>query len=385
MSASAPEGAAATTFGEEFILLGPRGSRPFDASGLEAELRSMWRSASAEGPAQGQAVYRAALANLVVPLDAQALQLLSPVLAEVTRRHPSRLFLIESGSGATAGLLRSRVTAVCHMRSTGGGAVCSEQIILQPGPGAEPLVPSAVRSLLVGELPVLLLDVHPGVPPPWREELWRAADLSLGDSALGDDPDAAAPLWERIARDGTSRIHDLAWARLTPWREILAELFDERPLMTSLGTLEEVEVEHGGGSEDGPPAPALLLAGWLAARLNWVPERRDAGALHLRSDRGVVRLLFRRDPEAGTRSVSRVRMRAAEPHPLSIEVVRHGRDPHASIRIDEPVTERREVSFHYREFAACIVGEIHRHEPNPALVEAVQAAQDLRRAWVGAA
>jgi glucose-6-phosphate dehydrogenase assembly protein OpcA len=381
----APQGAAAPLIGEEFILLGPRGSRPFDAVDLEAEVRSMWRSASTEGPAQGQAVYRAALANLVVPLDVPGLKVLSSVLVEVTRRHPSRLFLIETASGAPAGPLRARVTALCHLRAGGGGAVCSEQIVLQPGPGAEPLVPSAVRSLLVGELPVVLLDVHPGAPAPWREELWRAADLSLGDSALHGDPEAAVPLWDRIVREGTSRIHDLAWARLTPWREILAELFDEPPLGASLETLEEVELYQGTGAGTGPSAPALLLAGWLSARLRWIPERKEDGSLRLRGGRGPVRFHFRRDAEDETRSISRVRMRGAAPHPLSVEIVRHGRDPRAAVRIDEPLTSRREVSFHYREFASCIVGEIHRHEPNPALLEAVSSAQALRRAWAGAA
>jgi glucose-6-phosphate dehydrogenase assembly protein OpcA len=375
---SGPAGAA--SLGEEFILLGPRGSRAFDASGLEAELRSMWRSASAEGPAKGEAVYRAALANLVVPLDASGLAALSPVLVEVTRRHPSRLFLIETGATREPDLLRSRVTALCHLRPI-GGAVCSEQIILQPGPGAEPLTPSAVRSLLVGELPIVLLEIGAAEPDPWREELWRGADLCLADSALGGDPEAAEPLWERIAEDDTGRIHDLAWARLTPWREILAELFDEPALRPALETLTQVEVSHGGESEGTPTAQALLLAGWLADRLRWAPERRERDALILRGERGPVRLLFPRRAEEGTRSVSRVRLRAAAPHPLRMEVERHGRDARATVRIDEPRTERQEIPFHYREFAACIVGEIHRHEPNPALREAVRTARGFWSAW----
>ena len=388
MNASPPGGAgvSAPLLGEEFMLLGPRGSRAFDAAGLESEIRSMWRTASAEGPARGQAVYRAALANLVVPLDAPGSKQLSSVLVEVTRRYPSRLVLIETGSGAPAGPLQARVTALCHLRAGGSGAVCSEQIVLQPGPGAEPLVPSAVRSILVGELPVVLLDAHPGAPGPWRDELWRAADLSLGDSALGDDPEAALLLWDRIARDDTSCIHDLAWARLTPWREILAELFDEPGLAASLDTLAEMEIHFGAGpSGEGPSAPALLLAGWLAARLGMTPEDREGEALRLRSARGSVRFLFRREAKDASRTVSKVRLRAAPPRPLSLEIAHRGRDPRAAVRVDDPVAGRREVPFHYREFAACIVGEIHRHEPNPALLEAVAAARGLGRAWAGGA
>jgi hypothetical protein len=78
-------------------------------------------------------------------------------------------------------------------------------------------------------------------------------------------------------------------------------------------------------------------------------------------------------------------MRASSPHPLHLEVERHGRDPRAAVRIDEPRTERREIPFHYREFASCIVGEINRHEANPALREAVRAARSLWWAWSAAA
>ena len=39
------------------------------------------------------------------------------------------------------------------------------------------------------------------------------------------------------------------------------------------------------------------------------------------------------------------------------------------------------VPFGYREFAACIVGEIHRHAANRPLEDAAVAAEDMMRHW----
>src|SRR5207248_11393314 len=64
------------------------------------------------------AIYRAALANLVVPLDPSLGLKLSPVLVEVTRRHPSRLFSIGGGAAAAGAGLKARIGAICQDRKS---------------------------------------------------------------------------------------------------------------------------------------------------------------------------------------------------------------------------------------------------------------------------
>ena len=202
----------------------------------------------------------------------------------------------------------------------------------------------------------------------------------LGDSALHQRAAEAGALWRVIAKEGTARIHDLAWARLTPWREILAEQFDAPDATASLSTLEEVTIGYEGSSEEPSPS-AFLFAGWLSARLGWTPERRDADALVLRSGHGALRLQLRRDADGATRLISSVRLRAHLPHPLDLEIVRPGQETRASLRVREPREEQRQVAFHYRDFATCLVAEIHRHEPNPTLEAAAHSAQALRECW----
>jgi glucose-6-phosphate dehydrogenase assembly protein OpcA len=258
--------------------------------------------------------------------------------------------------------------------------VCSEQIILSAGPGSAGLVASAVRSMLVGGLPFVLLDIGGDGSRAWIEDLHDGADLVLGDSALHQRAAEAGALWRVIANEGTARIHDLGWARLTPWREVLAEQFDAPGATASLSTLEEVTIEYEGSSEEPSPS-AFLFAGWLSARLGWTPVRRDAEVLALQSGHGAIRLQLRRDGDGAARLISRVHLRASPPHPLDLEIARLGQEARASLRVRQPREEQRLVAFHYRDFATCLVSEIHRHEPNPTLEAAAHGAEALRECW----
>src|SRR5258707_588864 len=94
----------------------------------------------------------------------------------------------------------------------------------EPAAGSERGLPSGRAR---GELAVVLLDFQPGLGVPWVEELWPMADMILLDSCIkesGKEPE----VWRAIHRDGSRKVHDIAWARLNPWRMILAELFDDK-------------------------------------------------------------------------------------------------------------------------------------------------------------
>jgi len=61
-------------------------------------------------------------------------------------------------------------------------------------------------------------------------------------------------------------LRDLAWMRLTPWREMIAQFFDDPEMHVDLSSLATLEITSGSTAE------ALYLAGWLASRLDWTPE-----------------------------------------------------------------------------------------------------------------
>ena len=165
---------------DPFVLLGSEGERPFDAKAVERELRSMWKSPDGgEGP-----FYRAALANLIVPIAPGQPDAFVAALVEVTRLFPARLFRVqrEPEPGAFPGSLAVRATALCHLRREGGGFICSEQVVLEWTDATGPLVPSALGSLAIGDVPVVLLFIPGSGSLPWQEALFPMADSVIVDS-----------------------------------------------------------------------------------------------------------------------------------------------------------------------------------------------------------
>jgi hypothetical protein len=381
-STARPAPAASSAHPDEtYVLEAPDGSRPFDATSLENDLRNMWKRVGGADSTKARAIYRAALANLVVPVDSQLAAKLTPVLVEVTRRHPSRLFSIGAGSSPRGTGLRARIGALCHRRDGGGGLVCSEQVVVDSDAESASLIPSAIRSLLIGDLPTVLLDFHPGPGRPWISELMDMADLVLEDSCLvgpGKEPE----VWHLLEGEGSRKFRDLAWARLTPWRETLAEIFDGKEYLPALRTLRRVEIGFTGAKDSVPPPPAWLLAGWLASRLGWNPEGGGPrGGLTLRSETGAATLVMRGLGSGEGRVLERIGLRSEEPHPLDLEIVHRGRDRTATISTRMPRASTVEAPFGYCEFAACIVGEIHRHAANRPFEDAARVAESLMASW----
>jgi glucose-6-phosphate dehydrogenase assembly protein OpcA len=351
---------------------------PFDAAALESDLKGMWKRSGNGAPEKAGGIHRAALANLIVPLDPPFGLKLSPVLTEVTRRHPSRLFSIGGGAAPAGSGLTARIGLICHRRESGGGLVCSEQVVLESDPSSSALIPSAIRSLLIGDLPAYLLHFHPRLDLPWIEELMTMADMVLVDSCLAE-PGKEVETWRFLAREGSRRVHDLAWARLMPWRAMLAEVYDGKDCLPALRTIRSVEIGFDGPGA--PPPPAWLLAGWLGSRLGWRAVGRDGDAFRLASASGdPVTVAIRGEAGGEGRAVTRVRIVSAAPHALEVELRHHGRGRTARVSVRGASEHDAEVPFDYQELASCIVGEIHRHAANRTLEEAATAAEALMAA-----
>ena len=65
-------------------------------------------------------------------------------------------------------------------------------------------------------------------------------------------------------------VRDLAYMRLAPWQEMIAQFFDDPALFEDLFSLRRLEVAAGSDAE------TTYLAAWLASRLSWsVVDRSD--------------------------------------------------------------------------------------------------------------
>ncbi len=124
---------------------------------------------------------------------------------------------------------------------------------------------SVAVPLLLPDTPVVAYWPSQAPQRPADDPIGRHAQRRITDAATADDPLGAL----RDRRAGyVPGDTDLAWARITPWRSLLAAVFDQ-----------EVPTVTGGavtGSADNPSAH--LLAAWLRTCLGVPVEvRTDAG------------------------------------------------------------------------------------------------------------
>lgn len=298
------------------------GARATSIDALEHELARLRRVAVADAKERGQTLARASVLNLVVYADREThARRAARTVADLALRHPSRAIVLLADRDRD-GVLAS-VQLHCHVPQVDGAQpVLYEQILARVRGDFDERVASVVIPLLVPDLPVFLWWT--GTPPSdarHLDDLVRLADRLIVDSADFARADRTLPEVARLSRLHVG-ITDLNWARLTHWRELVAQFFDVpiwRPFLDRItGIRVGFAVDMDG--RDIHPSQALLLLGWLASRLGWRPVEAlapaEAGGLLFRMARAdgaaiMVRLRprFERGLDAG--DVSGVRIQAA--------------------------------------------------------------------------
>jgi glucose-6-phosphate dehydrogenase assembly protein OpcA len=259
---------------QESILLDQ--PREVDVVSVERELTLLWKAAVEEGGSgEGVPVVRACSLNLVVVTEDPArLTAIEQLIGDVTVEHPARIFLILADPISTVALLDAWIAARCSLPAPGEKQVCCEQITLNARGPEVSKIPSVVASLLVPDIPTVLLWKAPiGQEDPVLGSLAEMADRVLIDSS--EDPEPLKLLRSMrtsvVARQSNVLCGDLAWSHITPWRSALAQAFKPEQTRQFLSSISSVDI--GVSSSTHPPhngtSQALLLLGWLASRLGW--------------------------------------------------------------------------------------------------------------------
>jgi glucose-6-phosphate dehydrogenase assembly protein OpcA len=249
---------------------------------VEEELGSLWEQTGEEARSRGQTgIVRVRGLNLVVYAQGEEMAgRVSDVIAKVAQCRPARVVvLLDEGPGAPSAtnVDQGWITAACYLTRAGGRAVCWEQVTIPAKGDATEQLELAALPHLVPDLPVTLW--WPGEPDIHGQTFARLVEISdrviLDSAGFADALHGVAALAALVERTSLGAVlNDLNWARLTGWREIIAEAFDpatRRPLLTRL---EQVRIVYGQDHQLGTAtdlARALLLAGWLSALLGWRP------------------------------------------------------------------------------------------------------------------
>lgn len=218
------------------------------------------RLAEQRRPADGPPLNLAGVLNLVVPVpEGDDLDATRSLIEGLAGHQPSRaVLLVEPAAGEG---IDAAVSTSCRW-SGGTASVCVEMIVLALHGEGRAGDASAIRPLLRSDLPTVLW--WPGAPD--REPHGPLARLApLADRIVtetGRCADGAAAV-ERLAAWAPSvegAVTDLAWAAITPWRQLIAQMIDVAEIASPGAGPVRAEVTHPAA---GPTPETLLLAGWL--------------------------------------------------------------------------------------------------------------------------
>lgn len=219
---------------------------------------------------EGQPGLRASVLNLVVVTDDDNAERVTDEVTRLAGRYPSRAILLISDPEEPEPALDVRLSVFCDTRGGEKSRVCAEQITVHAGGVTAGHLESIAGPLLIPDLPVFLLYPH-GFDPasPELSGMTRLADRVIVDSAAAERPGGCLREVERMLREEDApAFGDLQWVALSPWRSLLANLFEPPERTARLREVERVELRH---APDGL-CRALLLAGWLADSLGWTPR-----------------------------------------------------------------------------------------------------------------
>jgi len=170
---------------------------------------------------------------------------------DASREHPMRVIVLTTGDGP------ARLDAQIRV---GGDAGASEVVVLRAYGAAASNEESLITGLLLPDAPVVAWWPEEAPTSPATSPLGRIAQRRITDAATSPDVRDRLALLGRTHAPGDT---DLAWTRLTHWREQLAAVLDQPPFEEVTGA----EVRGAAAS----PSTALLAA-WLQMALD-VPVR----------------------------------------------------------------------------------------------------------------
>jgi len=352
---------------------------------IERELLRRVHALQAPGEAPMQ---RACMSNLVIFCDRP--ELASTVAEQVpalVAEHPARVLLL-LGEAAAKG---DDLTATICVRARPGGAgrhLFSEQVTLHAQGTAVGRFPSAVRELLIGDLPVNLWWAVPQPPPlggVLLHDLTENVEQVIYDSIGWPDPVRgvlATATWlaqfeRRHDHDVWRVASDVNWRRLKYWRRLLTQALDPASAPGVLDSVTEVLLEHG------PHAvvQAWELVSWLTGRLGWRVQdgKVETGVeltWHCEGRQGPVRLRIRRLAE-GPPSIRRVFIACAlngKPGALNCSAED---ERHLAVVPDSPCAEPRTVTVPPQTLAELVGRQLSDRERDPIFSESMAVARVL--------
>jgi glucose-6-phosphate dehydrogenase assembly protein OpcA len=224
------------------------------------ELSELWVDSGKQGQAEGgTGVLRACTMTLLVMAEAaEDTQGLGETIAALMPEHPARTIVVRlSGEGQRS--LTERVYSQCWMPFGQRRQICCEQVEITVSDAALGDLGPVVLPLTVPDLPLIVWCRSSRLAQ--MGQFWQIASMAqkvVLDSSAAPDPVGALLRAEALSQSGVL-LGDLSWTRLTRWREMLAQVFENQQNAAQLARVSAVEVEWGGAHQ----IPAQYLGSWI--------------------------------------------------------------------------------------------------------------------------
>jgi glucose-6-phosphate dehydrogenase assembly protein OpcA len=222
-----------------------------------------------DGDESGGVLRACAMTLVVVAEETENALDVGEILAALMREHPSRSIVVRVRASAES-LLDARVFAQCWMPFGYRRQICCEQIEITASDSALKDVPAVVLPLTVADLPVILWSRVPRLfGSPDFASMSQLAGKVIVDTADFPEPRTAL---SQIAAEITSGrlLADLAWTRITRFRELIAQIFQNPMHLSRLPRVNEIRIQH---SANAVPVAACYLGAWLLRGLERVGSK----------------------------------------------------------------------------------------------------------------
>jgi len=194
--------------------------------------------------------------------DPELLDWLQDRTGKLAQKYPCRSILLDACHDTSHKNVRTARQELAE-----NGTVRTEEVTLGVHDiGAEQLR-SIVHGLTVPNVSTLLLwtGKQLAADPRFEELVSIATNVVLDSSRLERTSVGLHELVRFIGTSDRQNLQDLAYMRLRPWQDAVAQFFDESELTAELPGIQRVEIASGSEAE------GYYLIGWLASRLGWSP------------------------------------------------------------------------------------------------------------------
>ncbi len=246
-----------------------------NSNAIERELRGLWLRLAEENQTDVPFINKHAVNLIAVVADSKGAEAVSVAVATLSKRHPGRFIIIILNPNKEALGNREAGDATCTLTVACSAETCYEQITIPNIPGQAYGLPQLVKSLLHQELPVFLWWRYLfNTAEPLFQEFSVIADRIILDSVTLKNPQSGFAKILELLNEQKPQVPvcDINWARLTPWRVALANLYDIAAYRLFLDKVNHVELQYSHQMSRHHlinNSQALLLVGWLASRLGW--------------------------------------------------------------------------------------------------------------------